>query len=306
MVPKDPAYLSFDFTYQSHSSYQIEGIDRYYSNAKKSTILAHQYATSALILPYKKHAPLPFQLQLNISKVLECSKDTKTDKKPKNEIYYPHKTPVERVISHFEEAKKAGIDCIGVVVDAEFTSKDNLNALYSAKVNVIGRIKKTNLVEYEGKFLAIKDLATLFPFTQCCPYKEVGWRAKSVIVAISGLDQKQVKITIVWRKNKGEWISFFLISTNIATSTGEIIRAWKKRWQIEVLHRLYKQNFGLPSCQFKSYGAQQQHANLVLEAYWLAREERGKQEGISWREARRRAGEKLESELLIGDFSKAD
>jgi hypothetical protein len=68
---------------------------------------------------------------------------------------------------------------------------------------------------------------------------------------------------------------------------------------------LYKQNFGLPSCQFKSYAAKQHHANLVLEAYWLTREERGKEEGISCREARRRSGEKLESELLIGDFSKA-
>lgn len=305
LVPQACVYLSFDFTYQSHSSYKIEGMDLYYSNAKKTSILAHKFASSAFILPYQEHAPLPFQLQLNVSKALECSKDTQTDKIPKNGVYYPYQTPIERIVSHVQQARAIGIECVGVVVDAEFTSKDNLNELYKAKIEVIGRIKKTNIIEYAGERMSIQKLVGLFPFIRCALYPSVGWRSKSVSVTLAGLDQKQVKITIVWRKNKGEWIPFFLISTNMETTTGEVIRSWRKRWQIEVLHRLYKQNFGLPCCQFKSYATHQHHANLVIEAYWLAREERERDRRISWREARRRAGENLKNQLLIGDLEKA-
>jgi hypothetical protein len=285
LLPKGEPFLAFDFTYQKHASVGIEGIDRYYSNSTKSMINAHQFASSAFISAYQNHDPLPFQLQLSISKNLECS-ESNTEKKPKNGIYYPYQTAVEQVVAHFRAAREVGVGCMGVVVDAEFTSKDNLNFLHKEQVSVIGRMRKSIIVEYEGKSMAISKLATLFPRMHCSNYSNIEWRAKGILVKIPELDQSEVKIIIVWRKVGLEWISFFLICTNTELSVGQAIRLWKKRWQIEVLHRLYKQNFGLPYCQFKSYGGQQNHANMVVEAYWLAREERGKGKGISWKEGR--------------------
>ena len=195
--------------------------------------------------------------------------------------------------------------CVGVVADAEFTTKENLNLCRAANLELIGRIKKSMVMNYQGEKKQIRHMAELFPFKSCSHYKTVGWRARSSIVSIEGLDQPLVKIVLIWRKNRSEWIPFFLLSTNIETTTGEIIRAWQKRWQIEVLHRLYKQNFGLPSSQFIHYASQQHHANLVLEAYGFARAERDRERGLKWREARRRAGEKLRKQLVTEGLARA-
>jgi hypothetical protein len=199
LLPKGEQYLAFDFTYQRHSSIDIERIDRHYSNATKSVVNAHQFSSSSFISPYKSHDPLPFQLQLSISKNLECS-ESSTNKKPKNEIYYPYRTPAEQAIAHFNEAREAGVQRAGVVVDAEFTSKNNLNLLNKAGVPLIGRMRKSVIVEYEGKRMAISDLATLFPIKCCSSYSKIDWRAKGIVVTILGLDQKEVKIVVAWRK----------------------------------------------------------------------------------------------------------
>lgn len=304
-IPNGKVYLSFDFMLQKRSSQCIEGVDQYYSNGHKRILRGHQYASSAFLNPYAAHDPLPFQLELHISKVLEYSEQTPTQSQPRDGIYYPYLKPIDRLIDHIKQAREAGVACIGVVADAEFTTKDNLNLCRAANISVIGRIKKSIVMNYGGERRQIRHMTELFPFKSCSHYKTVGWRARSSLVSIEGLDQTLVKIVLVWRKNRGEWIPFFLISTHIQTTTGEIIRAWQKRWQIEVLHRLYKQNFGLSSSQFIHYASQQHHANLVLEAYGLARVERDREWGLGWREARRRAGEKLRKQLVTEGFARA-
>ena len=69
--------------------------------------------------------------------------------------------------------------------------------------------------------------------------------------------------------------------------------------QVEVLHRLYKQNFNLTACPVRHYAHHARHALLVLEGYFLARGQRERDPGLTWREASRRAALELEFRVLI-------
>ena len=222
-ILKGRVYLSFDFMLQKRSSECIEGVDQYYSNSQKRILMGHQYASSAFLTPYVSHDLLPFQLELHISKALEYSQQTQTQPPPENGIYYPYLKPIERLIAHLKHARDLGVACVGVVADAEFTTKENLNLCRAANLELIGRIKKSMVMNYQGEKKQIRHMAELFPFKSCSHYKTVGWRARSSIVSIEGLDQPLVKIVLIWRKNRSEWIPFFLLSTNIETTTGEII-----------------------------------------------------------------------------------
>ena len=74
---------------------------------------------------------------------------------------------------------------------------------------------------------------------------------------------------------------------------------WKRRWQVEVLHRLYKQNFNLAACPVRHYAHHARHALLVLEGYFLARGQRERGPSLTWRQAIRGAALELRSCVVI-------
>ena len=138
-------------------------------------------------------------------------------------------------------------------------------------------------MEFNGKNLSLLELAEQFSFKSCHFDQRRGWRSARVPVELDGM---KLDILIVYRKHKGVWKPFFLVSTfDSQTTMAELLRAWKARWGIEVIHRLIKQNLGFTKCRSQTIIAHQNWATLVLEAFIAVLDVKKRESGISWRQA---------------------
>lgn len=243
-------YLSFDFVINPHSGKDMEGLDYHYSSSHNETKLSHKFSNVTLVKP--NHEPTPIQINYAVSKNLA------TDK-------YQYHTPVESLQKTVLKMRDSGIGFIGVVADGEFSSQKAIEFHLENNINFLGRIKSNRTIEYNGEKMNLNKLAEKFPFKSCHEDKRVGWRSARITVQLA---QSDVDILIVYRKDKGLWKPFFLVSTfPTTTSMAELLRIWKARWGIEVVHRFIKQNLGFQKCQALTMVAQQNWVNAVLDAF---------------------------------------
>jgi hypothetical protein len=141
------------------------------------------------------------------------------------------------------------------------------------------------LVEFEGERVNLKTLAERFPSGKARYYARFDWYAKRLRVAFG--NAVTADVLLVWRRTASGCALFVLVST-LKGGVQEVLGAWKSRWGLEVVHRLGKQNLGLGACQARSYLAQVNHLDLVLEAFHLVWAQRVACPGVSWREAQAR------------------
>ena len=92
---------------------------------------------------------------------------------------------------------------------------------------------------------------------------------------------------------------FVLVSTWVG-GVQELLGAWRHRWDLECLHRLYKQNLGLGASQARAFSSQVGWVDLVLDAALLVRAQRVVSPGLAWRVAQARAAVRLEKAVLTG------
>ena len=105
----------------------------------------------------------------------------------------------------------------------------------------------------------------------------------------------------MWRKVHGEWTRFFLFSTFDGDITvRSLLRAWKARWGIEVIHRFFKQNLGLGRCHCRTIQAQENWVWCVVEAFHAVLRVRREVPGMTWRAAQRQAAQNAEKYVLTG------
>lgn len=277
-------YLVVDFTPVRHGGLTIQGLDQVWSTAEKRCVTAHQYTSSAYVHPYKAHDPIPADLRPRISAGLATES-------------VPFHSTLEVMQSQYHAVHEGGVGIKAVVVDAEFTTKLNLAQLLEQRIPVLGRVQKRLKVLWEEQSLRLDQLASRWPRARCSPYPALGWRAKRLEVNLPEVGT--VQVLIVWHQQGADWKVFFLISTVQNATVGELLRVWKRRWQVEVLHRLYKQNFNLTACPVRHYAHHARHAHLVLEGYFLAREQREHDPSLTWRQAIRGAALELRSCVVI-------
>lgn len=102
-------------------------------------------------------------------------------------------------------------------------------------------------MKYQDEEMSLETLAERFYYKVCHLDIRLGWRSKRVAVNIHGFD---TDILIIYRKDRGLWKPFFLISTFSQEHTmAELLMLWKARWGIEVVHRFIKQNLGFAKPQ---------------------------------------------------------
>lgn len=108
-------------------------------------------------------------------------------------------------------------------------------------------------------------------------------------------------LIVCWRRIGGERELFVLVSTLVA-GVQEVLGAWRHRWDLECLHRLYKQNLGLGACQARAFSSQVRWVDLVVEAALLVGAERLVSPGLAWRVAQARAAVRFEKAVLTGGW----
>ncbi|GAA5449611.1 hypothetical protein Ddep01_03400 [Deinococcus depolymerans] len=178
---------------------------------------------------------------------------------------YPYRTATQEMIHVVQDCLAAGVPMAGLLLDGEFGRDAAVTFSREHQIPVLIRAKANMTVQFEGESLTLGALSRQFPPERCHLYAEFGWRVRRLPVAreVGGFD-----VLIVWRKVHGEWTRFFLFSTFGGDVTvRSLLRAWKARWGIEVIHRFFKQNLGLGRCHCRTIQAQENWVWCVVEAF---------------------------------------
>jgi hypothetical protein len=261
----------------------MQGVDFVYSSVNKRPVLGLEFVSSALVYA-SGIDPIPLKLEAFISPNLQT--DT-----------FPSRTPTQALLDTVQHARDQGVKFKAVVVDAGFVTKPAIEQLNAQDVPIVGRIRTNLIVEFQGERVRIGVLAQRFRPGKARYYPRFDWYAKRVQVMLS--DVGEVDLIVGWRRIGGERELFVLVSTLVG-GVQEVLGAWRHRWDLECLHRLYKQSLGLGACQARAFSSQVGWVDLVVEAALLARSERVVSPGLAWRVAQARAAVKLEKAVLTG------
>ncbi|MFC6751814.1 transposase [Deinococcus aquaticus] len=276
------AFLAIDFVMVPHAGRTMEGVNYHYSG-QAQTRLGHQFTSAALVRFGED--PVPLLERFKVSQPLETT-------------CYPYRTATQEMIHVVQDCLAAGVPMAGLLLDGEFGRDAAVTFSREHQIPVLIRAKATMTVQFEGESLTLGALSRQFPPERCHLYAEFGWRVRRLSVAreVGGFD-----VLIVWRKVHGEWTRFFLFSTFGGDVTvRSLLRAWKARWGIEVIHRFFKQNLGLGRCHCRTIQAQENWVWCVVEAFHAVLRVRREGPGMTWRAAQRQAAQNAEQYVLTG------
>ncbi|WP_139322964.1 transposase, partial [Deinococcus marmoris] len=280
------AYLAFDFTVVAHHGTEMQGLDIQYREGHAVTALSHRFSSLAWVK--SGHDPIPLGFEFTVSKRLQTSA-------------YPHHTASQSMIAMLERVRQAGIHFRDLVADAEFTTREVIAYCLEHGISFLGRIKGNSNFIYQGETLNLKSLEKRFPPGDCHYTEKFNWRSKRVAVEMAG---SSVEIVIIYRREKGVWKAFFLISTfeQSDITLAELLRAWKARWGIEVIHRLVKQNLSFGQCRYRDIQAHRNWAFLVIQAFHAVLEVRKRDPELTWRAAQHLAAQEHRKFVLTALF----
>lgn len=170
------------------------------------------------------------------------------------------------MIRLLKEALGEGISAKYVLFDIWFSNPRRLLDILVLKLHAIAMIKRSAkcYYEFEGKRMTVKQL-----FAAC---KKRRGRSKYLLSVPVKLHVKQedvseetamAKIVCVRnRPNRKDWIA--LISTDVNLSEEEIIRLYRRRWDIEVFFKTCKRYLHLRSYHGLSYDVLTAHVAFVF------------------------------------------
>ena len=210
---------------------------------------------------------------------------------------YPYLSASEAMLNVVGDVLVSGYKLKGVVVDAEFTSKLTLRSLPHFPVGIIGRFRSSTKVEYQGQQLQAKVLAEQFRPGKARYYRRLSCYAKRLGVTLP--DVGKIDLIVIWYRHNLTWKLSILVST-IQAGVQELIKAYKARWVLEVMHRTLRQNLALATCQCFAFAAQLRHFDWCIAALHHVRLERQLDPTLSWQQAQQRAAQKTKNALLTG------
>lgn len=274
------AFLAVDLLTIKHEGSRIEGVGRCYDSSSKGVFWGHTLVSSALVMP----GAAPY--------LLGC--DPFLDGYMCNPIY-PQLTPTEAMLSVAGDVAIEGYNLRGVLIDAQFTTRLALRSLKHLPAPFVGRFRTNAKVFYNAKKLSVKQLAEQYLPGKARWYPKLRRYVKRLKVVIKEVGE--VDLIIIWKAQGTGWYLTALISS-FEAGIQEVIRAWDARWSQEVSHRFRKQSLALGKCQCFAFSAQLKHADLVIEAFNLVREERQQTPNLTWKQAKQQAAQRLENALL--------
>ena len=208
---------------------------------------------------------------------------------------YPYLSASEAMMNVVGDVLVSGYNLKGVVVDAEFTSKLVLRSLPHFPAGIIGRFRSNTRVEYQGQRLQAKNLAAQFRPGRARYYRKLRCYAKRLTVTLPQVGK--VDLLFLWFRRKLTWVLTILVST-IQAGVQELIKVYKTRWGLEVMHRTLRQNLTLAKCQCFTFAAQLRHFDWCIAALHRVRYERQRDPTLSWKQAQQRAAEQARNAFV--------
>ena len=165
------------------------------------------------------------------------------------------------------QTMSAGVKASHLLFDSWFAFPATIRRLLAQGMHTLCMLKVTEKIHYgyQGEKL---HLAALYKKIR----KRCG-RAKilaSIIVEI-GEDDKgspvPAKIVFVRDRRTKKWLA--LLSTDMTLTDEDIVKTYKRRWDIEVFFKMVKSFLNLAECQGRSYDALVAHATVVCCRYMM-------------------------------------
>ena len=170
------------------------------------------------------------------------------------------------LVELLEQARKSGIKAGHLLFDSWFAFPATIRALLAKGMHTLCMLKVTEKIyyRYQGQDL---HLAAIYRKVR----KRRG-RAKvlaSVTVGIGENDKGipvSAKIVFVRDRRSKRWLA--LLCTDLTLSDEEIVKLYKRRWDIEVFFKMAKSFLNLTKeCQGRSFDALTAHATMVCCRY---------------------------------------
>lgn len=164
-----------------------------------------------------------------------------------------------------KQARKSGIQADYLLFDSWFAFPSTIISLLEQKQQVICMLKEAKTkYGYKGFGLTLKEL-----------YKSVRKRCGRAKILASvqvelGTDSRNrtvmAKIVFVRARNTKKWLA--LLSTDVDLADEEIVKLYKRRWDIEVFFKISKSYLQLAKeFQSRSYDALVAHTTIVFARY---------------------------------------
>ncbi len=172
----------------------------------------------------------------------------------------------EVMVKLLDVAMSAGLSAQYVLFDCWFANPAQICQIHSMGMDVIAMIKKNSRIKYgyDGKQLNIKKI-----YVRNKKSRGSSKYLLSIDVMVGKGNPIPTRIVCVRNKaNRKDWLAF--ICTDISLSEEEIIRIYRKRWQIEVFFKTCKSTPNLiGECHSLSYDALTAHVAIVFARYML-------------------------------------
>ena len=166
-----------------------------------------------------------------------------------------------------DAAKKAAILVKYVLFDSWFSSPSTIHAVKRIGYDVIGMVKKIPkmFLSYNGE-----DMSLIFIYNRNKKRCGKSRYLLSVIVDVVK-DGEIIPAKVVYFRNRNKRKEYLcLVSTDTSLDEEEIIRIYGKRWDIEVLFKVYKSYPNLSrECNALSYDAMTVHTAVVFTRYMM-------------------------------------
>jgi hypothetical protein len=272
-------YLAVDFIKVEHEGQWMEGVDRQFTH--EGIIWGQRFTTSALVFADGQD-PMVLRADAAPSERMATAD-------------YPYLTAGEAMMNVVGDVLLSGYEPKGVLVDAEFTSKLTLRSLPHFPVGIIGRFRSSTRVEYEGKRLQAKALAEDYKPGKARYYRRLRLHAKRLTVLLPEVGK--LDLIFIWYPHNAGFTLSILVST-IKAGLQELIKAFRARWGLEVMHRLLRQNLFVAKCQCLAFAAQLRHFDFCIDALHRIRLRRQHDPGLSWKQAQKLAAQHARNTLL--------
>lgn len=262
-----------DSPYDKSRSKNIELLSRVYDHAAHKYIKGFRMLTCVWSDGFST-IPIAFSLLSGTKKQILFEENKEINKNSNGYKYRQtaKKPAPEVVLEMIKEAIECKIKFDYVLFDTWFSSrKAILDIKCTLERNIIAMVKKgsNNLYEYNNKKYTLAKLKKLSRTRKGKERKKSGNQdiLSSIIVKVTdGERETKVKIVFVQKKHGNDWLA--IISTDTSISEEEIVRIYRRRWDIEVFFKACKSLLQLgKEYQIRSYDGLVGHTTIVLIRY---------------------------------------
>lgn len=237
-------YLSIDDTHSEHDGEEIYGVQVHKSHTSKGYIKGHQFVTGLISFGSFKMPLFPILYTKQTDSKIKMAKDL------------------------FNKVAKA-IKLHTVLFDSWYADKSLIKLIKTKNIRVICRVKTNRKIKQSnGGYCYLSSYSKQIELFDEYWIEGNLYRAEKQVAKFKKMPIGSLVFSEQFLSSNNLWSKHIhLFSTRKQDSIVQIIRAYKLRWAIEVMHRDLKQYLGFDKAMLRSKTGVVRHSTLCVIAY---------------------------------------